>query len=220
MNTTPDSLRRFGIEHPAASGLVVQQGHADYCAAYGHATWTENGVVQPRCSRCGELRPVEAVEADQAIQDARGLTASVPTDAERQAALLRAQAENDAYKAGRARAQAITVYAQAQLTAEAANARLADVELRHETDLAPNATLPEGWWFWQVEATPSLNVFAALYTGHEDGHYYLALDVRTSQDDEPITQLGELTLTDPSAELVAFALMGAVALTATGQPLA
>lgn len=35
---------------------VVCQGHADYCAENGHASHTIDGIVQPRCPRCGDLR--------------------------------------------------------------------------------------------------------------------------------------------------------------------
>lgn len=64
--TTPTAnLRRFALEHPAAMGGTVQQGHADYCAAYGHAEWREDGVLQSRCSRCGDTTattPPTAIE--------------------------------------------------------------------------------------------------------------------------------------------------------------
>ena len=48
------TLARFRIEHPAASGEMIQQGHADACARYGHGVWVIDGVRQPTCSRCGE----------------------------------------------------------------------------------------------------------------------------------------------------------------------
>lgn len=32
---------------------IVTQGHVDYCAAHGHASWEHDGVVVPRCPRCG-----------------------------------------------------------------------------------------------------------------------------------------------------------------------
>ena len=49
----------FGMSFPAISGGVVTQGHADYCAAHGHATHTvhkQDGTVHfvsPNCPRCG-----------------------------------------------------------------------------------------------------------------------------------------------------------------------
>ncbi len=33
---------------------VVTQGHADYCAEYGHATWTQDGITRTFCPRCGD----------------------------------------------------------------------------------------------------------------------------------------------------------------------
>ena len=53
------SLARLAVSFPAASqsddwlDLVVTQGHADYCAEYGHAEG--GGYGQPHlCARCGE----------------------------------------------------------------------------------------------------------------------------------------------------------------------
>jgi hypothetical protein len=34
----------------------VMQGHADYCAEWGHATDTRDGVVMSWCPRCGATR--------------------------------------------------------------------------------------------------------------------------------------------------------------------
>lgn len=48
--------RSFPASAPASAHWTertVTQGHADYCAQYGHATWTEDGVTIPRCPRCG-----------------------------------------------------------------------------------------------------------------------------------------------------------------------
>jgi hypothetical protein len=33
----------------------VMQGHVDYCATWGHATDTRDGVVMSWCPRCGDL---------------------------------------------------------------------------------------------------------------------------------------------------------------------
>jgi hypothetical protein len=46
--------KRYALSYPAVSGDVVTQGHADHCAAYGHATHTVDGVLSPFCPRCGE----------------------------------------------------------------------------------------------------------------------------------------------------------------------
>lgn len=45
----------YGMDMAAASGRAVLQGHADYCAAHGHATNTVNGELQPYCARCDAL---------------------------------------------------------------------------------------------------------------------------------------------------------------------
>lgn len=39
---------------------TVKQGHADYCAAYGHAEWIVDGVDQHRCPRCGTVTDADA----------------------------------------------------------------------------------------------------------------------------------------------------------------
>ena len=49
--------------HPAAFGGVVTQGHANYCASQGHASWIANGVDTGFCSRCGVLVPAKIDEA-------------------------------------------------------------------------------------------------------------------------------------------------------------
>ena len=45
----------YRLSYPAVTGDTVTQGHADYCAAHGHGTYTVNGVVQGWCPRCGEV---------------------------------------------------------------------------------------------------------------------------------------------------------------------
>ncbi|WP_460802278.1 hypothetical protein [Microbacterium sp. GXF6406] len=57
----------FGTEQPYAlstkdpdahwTDTVVSQGHADYCATYGHATFAvaSTGKLSERCGRCSEL---------------------------------------------------------------------------------------------------------------------------------------------------------------------
>lgn len=59
--THPAKDSIYGRTFPAAAPAdahwtdsVVTQGHADYCRLYGHATWTIDGVTQPRCPRCGD----------------------------------------------------------------------------------------------------------------------------------------------------------------------
>jgi hypothetical protein len=51
----------MGREFPAAApedahwtDRTVKQGHADYCAQWGHATWTVDGADMGRCPRCGD----------------------------------------------------------------------------------------------------------------------------------------------------------------------
>lgn len=50
----------YATSFPAASDSdywgdrLVTQGHADYCADHGHATWTRDGVDVGRCPRCGD----------------------------------------------------------------------------------------------------------------------------------------------------------------------
>lgn len=51
----------YATSFPAASmsddylDRVVTQGHADYCAERGHATYTKDDVVQDFCPRCGAV---------------------------------------------------------------------------------------------------------------------------------------------------------------------
>lgn len=53
-------MSNFGMSFPAISGEPVMKGHADYCAAHGHATHVVKRVdgtvhfVSPRCPRCGD----------------------------------------------------------------------------------------------------------------------------------------------------------------------
>lgn len=44
----------YRMSYPAATGDVITQGHANYCAANGHAKWTVAGVDTGRCPRCDE----------------------------------------------------------------------------------------------------------------------------------------------------------------------
>lgn len=53
----------FAMTFPALNGEVVTQGHADYCAANGHATHKIDGAIQDRCPRCGDLLPTDPREA-------------------------------------------------------------------------------------------------------------------------------------------------------------
>lgn len=58
--------RLYGMTMPASRGETVCQGHADWCAEHGHATWTVDGEVQGTCPRCGELvGPAADVTAEQ-----------------------------------------------------------------------------------------------------------------------------------------------------------
>ena len=49
----------YALSYPAATGEVITQGHADYCAANGCATLTEYGIVASFCPRCGESNSTE-----------------------------------------------------------------------------------------------------------------------------------------------------------------
>lgn len=53
-----DRYGHWAMSQPCTNGGTwnVQQGHADYCAEYGHATYTVDGVVMSWCPRCGETR--------------------------------------------------------------------------------------------------------------------------------------------------------------------
>jgi hypothetical protein len=53
--TGAERRRLYGMTMPASVGEPVCQGHADWCAEYGHATWTVDGVEQGTCPRCGEV---------------------------------------------------------------------------------------------------------------------------------------------------------------------
>lgn len=65
-HTGPQAIADMPAEHthyratyPAASGEVVQQGHTDACATYGHAVHKVDGVEQAHCPRCGEASMVD-----------------------------------------------------------------------------------------------------------------------------------------------------------------
>lgn len=53
----------WAMSYPLAPGGDgnVMQGHADYCAAWGHATYTNRGMVAGFCPRCGDLLAAEVV---------------------------------------------------------------------------------------------------------------------------------------------------------------
>ena len=65
MSIAIDSI--YGTQQPYAvstndpyaywTDTVVAQGHADYCATYGHVTFVAHitGKQSERCGRCGEL---------------------------------------------------------------------------------------------------------------------------------------------------------------------
>lgn len=44
----------YSRSYPITSGTTVTQGHADWCAAHGHATVLHDGEPAPWCPRCGE----------------------------------------------------------------------------------------------------------------------------------------------------------------------
>lgn len=58
----------FRNTFPALAGETVTQGHADACAEHGHATHKIDGVIQPRCPRCGELTEETTVSNHFAIR--------------------------------------------------------------------------------------------------------------------------------------------------------
>lgn len=68
-NTNPAKDSIFGRTFPLLADhdapdyswtdSVVTQGHADYCALYGHASWIIDGISQGRCPRCGDLTPTD-----------------------------------------------------------------------------------------------------------------------------------------------------------------
>jgi hypothetical protein len=62
------------------SDTVVAQGHADYCAAYGHSAFIADitGKQSERCGRCGDLlEDTESTPADEAGEDAPARPATV-----------------------------------------------------------------------------------------------------------------------------------------------
>jgi len=74
MTTAIDSF--YGTQRPYAvstndpeahwGDTVVTQGHADYCAAYGHVTFTAiTGKQSERCGRCGELLDTDTPAVEQ-----------------------------------------------------------------------------------------------------------------------------------------------------------
>lgn len=62
--TSMDRYGHWAMSQPCVNGgsWDVRQGHADYCAEYGHATYTVDGVVMSWCPRCGDtLKTAEQV---------------------------------------------------------------------------------------------------------------------------------------------------------------
>lgn len=55
------NLNLFAMSFPVVNGEPVMQGHADYCAANGHATHKVDGVQQSYCPRCGDELPLSAI---------------------------------------------------------------------------------------------------------------------------------------------------------------
>lgn len=58
----PEHLKLYATSFPLAApadahwtDAVIKQGHVDYCALKGHASWVEDGVDRGRCPRCGEV---------------------------------------------------------------------------------------------------------------------------------------------------------------------
>lgn len=49
MNVSP-------IDYPITDGREPTEAHARYCRENGHARHTVDGVVQPFCPRCGDVR--------------------------------------------------------------------------------------------------------------------------------------------------------------------
>lgn len=45
----------YSMDYPAIDGRVITQGHADYCATNGHATYLKEGVKMGFCPRCGAV---------------------------------------------------------------------------------------------------------------------------------------------------------------------
>ena len=55
-----DAMRKGArLGYPAVNGDMVTQGHADYCAEYGHAVHMEDSEESPWCPRCGDARMEE-----------------------------------------------------------------------------------------------------------------------------------------------------------------
>lgn len=52
--TRPAKDSLFAREFPAVTGETIQQGHADYCKLWGHATYWIDGEPQILCPRCGD----------------------------------------------------------------------------------------------------------------------------------------------------------------------
>jgi len=70
-----DRYGHWALSQPCTNGGTwdVRQGHADYCAEYGHATYTVDGVVMSWCPRCGETRktPEQVISERDTIDQAQ-----------------------------------------------------------------------------------------------------------------------------------------------------
>lgn len=49
------AIEDYATSLPAMKGETITQGHADYCAANGHADYTVNMTEQDDCARCGNV---------------------------------------------------------------------------------------------------------------------------------------------------------------------
>lgn len=67
----------YGMDMAAANGTPVTQGHANYCAEHGHATWMDGGKDKGLCPRCGEV--MEHTKAPAAQTGAKKMTEHTKT---------------------------------------------------------------------------------------------------------------------------------------------
>lgn len=95
----------YSRSFPVLTHDVVTQGHADYCAAHGHAAHTVDGVVSPWCPRCGDSFPDDAIAADRAADERSDEIAAARAADERIADLWAAYWAADQEQAGPVRSQ-------------------------------------------------------------------------------------------------------------------
>lgn len=93
-----------------------------------------------------------------------------------------------------------------------------NLDVRHDED--GNSRAAEAWEFFEVDVDENRTVCTVLYTDADCTDVSADIDIRDRRSGEPIDGAGLITLVDPNPQTLTFAIRGAVALAAAGQPIA